>query len=359
MRLLNAQNVEDLALGAAVLATGGGGDPYVGRLMACQAIREYGPVQLLTLDEIGDNDLIVPTAMMGAPTVMIEKLPQGDEILKAFHTLETYLGRPIQGTMSIEAGGLNSTLPIVVAAQLGMPLVDCDGMGRAFPEVQMVTHTLLGIGATPMVLADEKGNTVILNTIDNRWAETFARSITVEMGATALIAAYAATGQQLKKAAIPDTMTLCEEIGRTIRSERAQKQDVISAVQRITGGLRIFHGKVVDVDRITEGGFAKGSATLEGIEDDTGRMLTLDFQNENLVAKLDGEVVVSVPDLITVMDSDTGDPIMTEGLRYGCRVVVLGIPCSLKWRSPEGLALVGPRYFGYDIEYHPVESRFK
>ena len=113
------------------------------------------------------------------------------------------------------------------------------------------------------------------------------------------------------------------------------------------------------MDRITEGGFAKGTATLEGIEDDAGRMLTLDFQNENLVAKLDGEVVVSVPDLITVMDSDAGDPIMTEGLRYGCRVVVLGIPCSLKWRSPEGLAVVGPRYFGYDIEYHPVESRFK
>ncbi len=76
------------------------------------------------------------------------------------------------------------------------------------------------------------------------------------------------------------------------------------------------------------------------------------------MAKLDGEIVVSVPDLITTLDSDTGEPVTTEGLRYGFRVVVLGIPCCDKWRTPAGLAIVGPRYFGYDIDYRPVESRF-
>lgn len=358
MRWLHAENVEDLALGATVLGTGGGGDPYVGKLMALQAIREHGPVQLLSLDEIGDDDLIVPTAIMGAPTVVIEKLPQGDEILRAFRALEAYLGQPIKATMSIEAGGLNSTIPIMVAARLGLPLVDCDGMGRAFPEVQMVTHTLHDIPATPMVLADEKGNSVLINTIDNRWAETFARSITVDMGATALQTAYATTGRQLKEAAIPNTLTLCEKIGRAIRQARLEKRDVISTIQQITGGFRIFHGKVVDVQRRTEGGFARGEAQLEGIEEDTGHRLTLHFQNEHLVARLDEEVVVSVPDLITVLDSDAGEPITTEGLRYGFRVVVLAIPCSSKWRTPAGLAIVGPRYFGYDIEYFPVESRF-
>jgi DUF917 family protein len=68
--------------------------------------------------------------------------------------------------------------------------------------------------------------------------------------------------------------------------------------------------------------------------------------------------VVSVPDLITVLDIETGEPITTEGLRYGFRVVVLGMPCTPKWRTPEGLALVGPRYFGYEIDYVPVEERY-
>ena len=75
MRYLDVQDVEDLAMGAAVLGTGGGGDPYIGMLMAVHAIEEFGPVELLSLDEIGDDDLIVPSAVMGAPTVGVEKLP--------------------------------------------------------------------------------------------------------------------------------------------------------------------------------------------------------------------------------------------------------------------------------------------
>jgi len=54
MRLLTEKNIEDIALGAAVLGTGGGGDPYIGMVMARQAIRDYGPVELYGLDERSD-----------------------------------------------------------------------------------------------------------------------------------------------------------------------------------------------------------------------------------------------------------------------------------------------------------------
>lgn len=357
MRWLDKQNIEDLALGAAVLGTGGGGDPYLGKLMALAALERHGPIQLLDLDELDEDDLVVPAAMMGAPTVMVEKLPRGTEIVAAFEALGNYLGRPVRATMSIEAGGLNSTIPLSVAARLGLPMVDCDGMGRAFPEIQMVTHTIFGIAATPMAMADEKGNTVLLNTIDNRWTERFARSITVDMGATAQIALYAATVGQLREAAVPETLSLAERIGRTIREARAAHRDVIAAVKEVTGGLVLFHGKIADVQRQTVAGFARGEATIMGIGPDNGQRMTVQFQNENLVANRDGEIVVTVPDLITLLEAETGEPVTTEGLRYGFRVVVLGIPCSPKWRTPAGLALVGPRYFGYDVEYVPVEQR--
>ena len=100
--------------------------------------------------------------MMGAPTVMVEKLPRGDEIIRAFRALQDFLGREITHTVSIEAGGLNSTTPFSVAAHMGIPLVDADGMGRAFTEIQMVTPTMYGVSATPMALADEKGNAAII-----------------------------------------------------------------------------------------------------------------------------------------------------------------------------------------------------
>ena len=67
----------------------------------------------------------------------------------------------------IEAGGLNSTIPIAVAASAGLPIIDGDGMGRAFPELQMVSMTMHQIAACPMVMADEKGNSLVLNTVDN------------------------------------------------------------------------------------------------------------------------------------------------------------------------------------------------
>lgn len=358
MRLIHPENLEDLAVGAAVLGTGGGGDPYIGKLMAIQAIREYGPVQLVSPDELDDDALVVPSAMMGAPTVMVEKIPSGQEIIQAFEALQAYLGRKIDATVSIEAGGLNSTTPFGVAAQMGIPLVDADGMGRAFPEIQMVTCTLAGVSATPMALADEKGNSAILNTINNRWTETFARTITVDMGASAMIALYAMSGKQLKEAMVPGTISLAETIGRAIREARAKHADPIKAVLELTNGYEIFRGKIGDVERRTVAGFARGEAKFSGIDAYQGSEMMLQFQNEHLVAVQDGEIVVSVPDLITVLDVETGEPITTEGLRYGFRVVVLGMPCTPKWRTPAGLELVGPRYFGYDIDFVPVEQRY-
>ena len=57
MRLLYEENIEDIAIGAAVLGSGGGSNPYIGKLMAREAIRQYGPVELYTLDELDDDDL--------------------------------------------------------------------------------------------------------------------------------------------------------------------------------------------------------------------------------------------------------------------------------------------------------------
>lgn len=354
---ITKDNLDDFATGATVLGTGGGGDPYIGKLMAEQAIEEYGPVELLDPEDVPDDELVVPSAMLGAPTVMVEKLPRGTESLAAFEALETSLGQEAYATMSIEAGGLNSTVPIAVAAANDLPLVDADGMGRAFPEVQMVTLTLGGISATPMSIADEKGNSIFLDTVDNNWAEQFARTTSIEMGGACMIATYAHTGEELREHAILNSMSLARDIGETIRTAKSRSADPVDELLELTDGYELFEGKITDVERRTEGGFAVGEATIDGIDDCEGRKLQLDFQNENLVAR-DSEqgVVASVPDLITVLDAETGDPVTTEGLKYGHRVRVVGMPCSEKWRTDAGLELVGPQYFDYDIDYEPIES---
>lgn len=359
MRTIGLKEIEDIAIGAAVLGTGGGGDPHIGKLMAKQAIKENGPITVLTMDELDEDALVVPSGMMGAPTVLIEKAPSGEEAKAAFKALEDYLGKSIDATIPFEIGGVNSMIPLALAARLGLPIIDGDGMGRAFPEMQMKTFSVEGISATPLVLADEKGNSAILHhTVSNLWAERLARSLCTQMGGSATVAMYTMSGTEVKAHAIPDTLAFAETIGKSIRHAKQTGKHPVEEVRSLTGGYELFKGKVVDIHRVTEGGFAKGIASFEGLEEYAEKQdgFTLHFQNEHLLAKAEDDVLCVTPDLITVLDAETGLPITTEGLRYGQRCVVLGIPCNEKWRSEAGIETVGPGYFGYDVTYQPIEE---
>ncbi|MDQ0272783.1 DUF917 domain-containing protein [Cytobacillus purgationiresistens] len=356
MRKIGKQEIEDMAIGAALLGTGGGGDPYIGKLMALQAIEEYGEVTLLDADEVPDDALVVPSSMMGAPTVMLEKAPSGEEAILAFKQLEEYLGKKIYGTFPIEAGGVNSMIPFALAARLGLPVIDVDGMGRAFPELQMVTFYLDGVSATPAIIADEKGNTALLTTIDNVWTERIARAATIQMGGSVMNAMYSMQGKNLKESGITNILKLEEDIGRSIRLAKENNVNPIEKVLETTGGFELFKGKVSDINRKTETGFARGIATFEGLNDYKGESLELRFQNEHLIAQTEHRLLCVTPDLIAVLDAETGLPITTEGIRYGARCVVIGIPCHPKWRTKKGIQTVGPKYFGYDVDYIPVED---
>lgn len=356
LRRLNAQQVRDIARGAAVLGTGGGGDPYLGTLSALQALEEFGSAEIIEADEVPDDGLVALPVLVGAPVAFLEKFPIGRELETVWHALDKYLEGRLVALMSAEMGGANSVVPLILGARLGVPVVDADGMGRAYPEVQLVTLTLYGIGASPFALADEHGNTVVLNTIDNNWTERLARPIAVEFGAIAASMGYPITGKQLREAAVLGTLTWAEQIGAAIREAQEQKADAIAALLRVTGGFELFRGKIIDVQRRTERGWSVGEAVLEGLDDFSGSAMTVRFQNENLVAIRDEELVASVPDLITLIDAETGEPITTERLRYGFRSIVLGIPCDEKWRTPAGIELGGPRHFGYDIDYVPLED---
>ena len=243
-RMIGVPDLEDIATGGAIMGTGGGGDPYIGKLMAQEAIRRYGPVRLVGVDSMADDALIVPVCMMGAPTVMTEKLPQGDEIVVALRKLEKFMGRRVDAVLCAEAGGINSTTPFVAAAAAGLPLVDGDGMGRAFPELQMETFGLHGVAATPMVLGDDKGNSVVLEPVDNAWTERLARAATVQMGGSALLAFYPMSGAVAKRAIIRGTLSLCARLGRLLRAGMSVEVTVDTGQEDVVGRQRGTDGRV-------------------------------------------------------------------------------------------------------------------
>jgi len=353
VRVVDAAAAERIAIGAGILGTGGGGNPYLGKLQAQQFLKD-GCVPLVPVDELPDDALVVSVGGIGAPVVSQERLRQGQEELMALRALERHLGRAVTHLISGEIGGANALRPIATAAQTGLPLVDGDGMGRAFPELQMDTFSIYGIPPSPTALADPRGHIAIFDHIDDpHTMERYARAVTIQMGGAAGNASNVMSGAEARRVVVPGTMTLAATLGEAVLAARRSHTDPIDAIFTVVGGQRLFTGKIVDVNRRLEGGFARGSITLAGADAATGAVV--DFQNENLIARRDdGTILATVPDLICVVDTATGEPVTTELLRYGLRVTVIGIPAHPLLRTSAALDVVGPAAFGYDLPYVPL-----
>ncbi len=351
----------NIEIGAGILGTGGGGNPYLGRIFAQELLRQGKTITVASVDEVADDALVTSVGGMGAPVISIERPPQGDEYQSALRALERFIDREFTHIVPGEIGGSNSTRPLIVSAQTGLPVIDGDGMGRAFPELQMCTFMMEGIPATPAAIADYNGYTTIFDrTADPRVLERYARAVTIQMGGAAGYAYPVMSGAELKRTVIPGTLTLANDLGAVVREARANHRDAVGAVLELMGGQLLFSGKIVNVTRRLVGGFARGVVDIDGSCDFESRSITIDFQNENLIARdRNGEVLAVVPDLICLVDEESAAPITTEILRYGLRVAVLGIPAPEQLRTENALATVGPAAFGYrDVDVTPLPGRF-
>ena len=351
---LGEQELIDLSIGCTILAGGGGGDPRIGLMMSIHAVRESGPVTMIGLDQVADDDLLFAAGMIGAPTVMVEKIPNGAEGKVIRASLEARLGRTVNALMPLEMGGINGLFPVAWAINAGLPLVDGDLMGRAFPELQMCTPHLYGVPSWPCVLVDERSQAITFEPEGNVWLERLARGTVSVLGGCACAGLYPMTGAVARTPVIAGTVSAAIRVGQALRTAT---DDPLSAMNEILPVYPLITGKVVDVDRRTAGGFVRGAAVIEGIEQDVGRLVRIEFQNENLVVLEDGDTIASVPDIITLLDRYTAQGIVTEHIRYGQRVIVAGFRSPEQWRTAAGLAVVGPRAFGYQVDYVPVEER--
>lgn len=362
---VDAAAAEQIAIGAGILGTGGGGNPYLGKVHLLRLLREGATSPMVVAPaEVPDDALIAMVGGMGAPTVGIERIARGDEWTVALRALERHLGRRVDFLVPGEIGGANATRPLVCAVQTGLPVIDGDGMGRAFPELQMDTFSIYGVPSTPAVICDVRHQTAIFPALaDAPTLERYARAVTIQMGGHAGYAFSPMRGAELKRTIIPHTMTLARDLGAAVEAARQEHRDPIAASLDITGGEVLFAGKITDVERRMAAGFARGKVEIAGLGVNRGAVLTIDFQNENLIAREVAEgraerILAVVPDLICIADSETAAPVTTEVLRYGLRVTVLGIPAPALLRTPQALAVVGPGAFGYDVPYQPLPGRY-
>ncbi len=305
-------------------------------------------------------DLVVDVGAMGAPTVSHELLSSGHECLLAVNAIEKYLSKKITAIYTGEIGGANGLMGLLVAAAKQVPCVDADGLGRAFPRLDQMLPFIHGCCPTPSCLCDVRGEIVMCtdDTISTpqELEDTFREECT-KRGLIVGVCLPPITGEESQKHAVHYSLSRAWFLGEAKFNNRT---DAIQAVVRAGHGrILVSDGKVTSVERHTTDGFARGHVTIET----AGKILMIDFQNENLIVRSeDGEVLAAVPDLITLVEQESAEPLSTETIKYGYRVSVLVLPAPEPMTTPQALEIVGLKAFGYDIpnyNYIPTHAPIK
>lgn len=352
---LSEADLEAIAAGAGILGTGGGGSPYLAFLMAREQLRAGLKIRVIDPDDLAADDLVLPLGGIGAPTVGIERIDNGDEGARLVQMIERTTGKKITALIADEIGGGNSLAPMFAAAQLDLPVVDADGMGRAFPETQMTSFFIYGQPVAPAALTDAMGNSlVVTHATSADQLENIMRAATTSLGCSAMMSTPPMAGDFVRRYAIPRTVRQAWTLGNAVQKALKNKTDPVEAILCEAGGRLLIKGKVVDVTKEIDGGFVRGVVTIDGISEDRDRQMLIDIQNEYLVATEQGKQHAMVPDLICMVDLETGRSIGTEEQRYGLRVAVLVLPAPVLLTTPVALESVGPRAFGYDFDFIPM-----
>ncbi|EMD31880.1 hypothetical protein CERSUDRAFT_109067 [Gelatoporia subvermispora B] len=381
---LSELDLEWIAEGCGVLGTGGGGSTYPPFLMARQLLRNGQDIIVVDPEDVPEDAVFLRSSFMGSPSVSAERLQGGDEIPASARALMRYMGfTDIAATISEEIGGGNGIQPMLVAAEMGKPVADADLMGRAYPNMYQSLPGAFGIpgGLWPCAISDGVGNTVILPSASGPKAvENILRTVTTEMGSKSGVSMAPLSRRICDEFGIAHSISQAWRIGRAIALCRKHNdlRAVPSAILGLQNGACLFVGKIIDVQREVRKGFTWGSVTIapllqdeeESDESSSGLAtithgpddrLIIPFQNENLYAYLQSpdrskKILATVPDLITVLDSQNGAALGTPDYRYGLRVTVIALAGHPKWTAtPQGLSIGGPAAFGIpEVPFTPV-----
>ncbi|GAB7355111.1 hypothetical protein MBLNU459_g5688t1 [Dothideomycetes sp. NU459] len=375
-----------LADGCYVLGCAGGGSPAASKIQLRDMLRAGYMMRMIDSSDLKEKANIYWGGHMGSPATSVERL-QSIETVEAFKVLMEYLREDsFDAVMGLEIGGANGLEPFLVGSSrfFDRPVIDADWMGRAYPTYWQTTLAVHAPGElVPCAIDSGDGKSIVMTrTSNDEIVDRALRASCSEMGSRVGMAAKPTTTELVRQYGVLNTCSLAWRIGRCIAKAEASNSmsTIAEAIIEEAGGLKsakvLFRGKIVAVERRLYKGHSYGEVHVASIttdEDDgaeisgripavaMGGLLKIPFKNENIYAEHiaeDGtsEIIAAVPDLIAVLDKESGRALGVPEFKYGYQVIVLGITCSPRWSdTPQGLDIGGPKAFGYDaITYKPL-----
>ncbi|MCC7181698.1 MAG: DUF917 domain-containing protein [Acidobacteria bacterium] len=370
LRTLDRQDLVDMMVGTSILCTRGGDtEGMIKRIDdALAAGRQF---TMIALEDVPDDWMAFTSFGVGgggAWSHVTERMerqgfvrgrPVDPSLPTAIDVLSQYMGRTFDVTFEAEAGGATSSA-LLTASRMSIPIVDGCPSGRCLPEVQMSPFFMNGISRAPLAATTRYGDSILIPRVhDDFRVEDLTRALAVASGGSVTVAANAVSGKVLKANLIPGFLSKAILLGRAARRAVAAGDDPVRAVIDAGDGYLLFRGTVTQSESKGEQGFGWTDAVLEGTGGFVGSRYRIFNKNENMVAWRDGRLDASAPDLIAALDARTGWA-MRGGSIIGSFVVgqelaIVGFRNHAIWRTPKAIEMLGPRHFGFDHDYIPIE----
>ena len=363
MQELSYIDIIDILKGATVLGAGGGGDLEEGKSLIRQALDAGKTFQLASVDEVPDDALVCTPYLLGAISPLSaeqEQLYDGltrhqqHPLLLAYERFQQHLGKTFYATTACELGGSNTAVPFFCAAMNDHCVIDADPAGRAVPEITHSTYYFAGLPASPIFAANEFGETFVLdNVVDDQRAETLVRALCQVSRNDISVIDHALPMRVLRDVLIHGTISKSMQLGRLLR-ESPDPRELPEKIADNAGGHVAFSGVVKTACYNTVDGFTKGTIEIDGDGEYVEHRFRVLVKNENLAGWLDDSVHVTIPDLICLFDSASGQPIANPHVVAGQAVTVVLLPAPIAFTSSKALSVFGPSYAGIDEPYRPI-----
>ena len=368
--IVQPDDIQPLLEGLTILGTGGGGAPGWGRAILQNEFDQGREMRIVDARSIADEARVSCGGIMGSTKIIdvmsIEEVVNSWEddfvLLKPFRVMAEHLGGPLDHVVPFEVGGLNTPVIMSLCARLGISMIDGDGLGRSAPETQMTSFIGHGVSLTPMPLVDAQGNAIIVTqSAEATYADEIGRWVVTRGGGLGGNSHYPMTGQQLKGAVIPNTVSLARELGQAVLDARILGTDPVAAASLELKGRHLFTGSISRLEEKEQTGFYLTVVTLAGFGEWSDQTAELTIMNEVMLCRRNGQLAVIFPDLVCMLDPSSGRGLMSTELREGTEVALIGTACHKRLRraasSPQGQKSFSPARFGRpDLVYRPIEE---
>ncbi len=372
VQLRDLTDIEDFARGATFFGTGGGGSADSGVAALEEQLNAHRNIGWVDVDDVDDHCFTASAFGMGSIAPKTEetykeiksfglkeqRYPRRSQLLvKALGHLERYIGKKIDVLVPGEIGGGNSSTLIAAAAESGRLVIDGDYAGRAVPSIFQTGPYITQKPLMPIASVDQWDNVCFIEQASNwRMAERIGKHLSIAGFLGCGLAAFPMLGADMKQAVFRNTMTESLKVGRLIRETRKKCKDPVATVVEKLGGWVLCRGTVSEKKWWDRNGYYWGHHVFIGTGKYSSIELKVFFQNENHICWRNGELLATSPDLIITVDDQTCEPMTNTSIEKGMRLAVIGLKARSMSRSPRGIEALGPRNFGLDFDYIPIEQ---